>query len=96
MTLDSSQLQDLQMAIADRIFIQIANWHLYLGDAGLAEALAIECNANLGEGSRIAARKAIEDVKVQLAGGADLMPLAKFIPSGQIFDLEEILEPYCR
>ena len=96
MTLTPSDLRELQFAIADRIFIQIGNWHLYLGDAGLAETLAIECNANLDKGSGIAVRKALESVQVQLGGGSTHLPLARLIPPGQIFDLEEILDPYCR
>ena len=96
MTLNSTDLRELEMLIADRIFIQIANWNLYLGDAGLAETLALECNVNLGEGSDIAARKAIEALQVLLAGGSSKLPLARLIPSSQISDLAEILEPYCR
>ncbi len=95
MDLDQSQLHDLKVSIADRIYIQIANWHLYLGDAGLAEALAIECTANLDQGSTVAARNGLEAVQVQLAGGSTKLPLARLIPPGQLFDLEEILEPYC-
>ena len=96
MTLDPAELGELRSSIADRLYIQVASWHLYLGDAGLAETLAIECNANLEEGASIAARKALESVQVQLAGGSTRLPLARLIPSGQIFDLEEILDPYCR
>ncbi len=96
MTLDSSELHDLKVAIADRLYIQVGNWHLYLGDAGLAEPLAIECNANLDQGSSVAARNALESVQVQLAGGSTRLPLARLIPPSQLFDLEEILDPYCR
>ena len=96
MTLDSAALRDLELSIADRIFIQIESWHLYLGDAGLAATLAIECNANLSHGSSIAARKALEAIQVKLAGGKTGLPLARLIPPSQLFDLEEILDPYCR
>ncbi len=96
MTLDAADLRDLEIAIADRIFIQIASWHLYLGDAGLAQALAIECNAKLDEGPNVAARYALEAVQVQMAGGNTRLPLARLIPPGQLFDLEELLAPYCR
>ena len=96
MTLDPAELRDLQISIGDRIYIQVASWHLYLRDAGLAKTLAIECNANLGLGASVAARKALEAVQVPLAGGTTPLPLARLIPSGQIFDLEDILAPYCR
>ena len=94
--LNPNELNDLKLAIADRLFIQVSSWHLYLGDAGMAEMLAIECNALLHEGTNVAARKALEAIKVPLAGGSTLLPLARLIPPGQIYDLEEILEPYCR
>ncbi len=95
MTLEASQLRDLQISISDRLFIQVASWHLYLGDAGLAEPLAIECSAHLGQGADVAARKSLESVQVALAGGSTRLPLSRLIPPGQVFDLEEILEPYC-
>ncbi len=95
MALAPTALNDLKNSIADRLFIQIANWHLYLGDAGLAETLAIECNAYLDQGSTIAARQGLESVQVQLAGGSTRLPLARLVPPGQLFDLAEILEPYC-
>ena len=93
---DSEQLRELKIAISDRIYIQVENWHLYLGDAGLAEVLAIECKAHFEKGASTAARKALEEVQVQLGGGNAKLPLARLISSGQVFDLEEILEPYCR
>ena len=96
MTLKPAELRDLQISIGDRLFIQVSSWHLYLRDAGLAETLAIECAANLDLGASVAARKALEAVQVPLAGGITRLPLARLIPSGQIFELEDILDPYCR
>ncbi len=96
MTMKSDQLRELQASISDRIYIQVENWHLYLGDAGLSEALALECDSNLDKGASVAARQALEAVQVKLGGGNAKLPLARLISSGQIFDLEEILDPYCR
>ncbi len=96
MGLVPGEIREIEIAIADRIYIQVANWHLYLGDAGLANQLAIECKANLDQGSEVAARKALESVQVKLGGGNTQLPLARLIPPGQIFDLEEILDPYSR
>ena len=95
MSLDSTQLRELELAIADRIYIQVENWNLYLGDAGLSEALAMECQANLNEGASIAARKAVESLEVRLGGSDSKFPLSKLISSEQIFELEEILDAYC-
>ena len=96
MNFDLTQLRELEISIADRIYIQVANWNLYLGDAGLAKELAIECKANFQYGSDVAARKSLEAVEVTLGGGKTKLPLSRLIPPAQIFDLEEILEPYCR
>ena len=96
MTINTNQINDLEIAIADRIYIRVANWNLYLGDAGLANALAMECLANLDQGTNVAVRKALESVQVCIGGGNTKLPLARLIPPGQIFDLEEILGPYCR
>jgi len=93
--INSSQINELAVSIADRLFIQVGSWNLYLGDAGLSKDLAIECQANLEEGANIAARKALEAIQVKLGGGTTSLPLSKLIPSNQFFDLEEILEPYC-
>ena len=93
---NSSQIRELTISIADRLFIQVGNWNLYLGDAGLAQDLAIECQANFEQGANVAARKGLEAIQVKLGGGTTKLPLSRLIPSNQLFDLEEILEPYCR
>ena len=95
MSLPASDLQDLQASLADRLYVQISGWHLYLGDADLAGPLAIECSALIEQGAAIAARKAVEAVSVQVAGGASQLPLARLMPPAQLRELEEILEPYC-
>ena len=96
MSLDANQLKEIERSIADRMYIRIANWNLYLGDAGLAQNLAIECKANLEKGAQIASRKALESVQVDLGGGGIKLPLIKLLTPSQVFDLEEILGPYCR
>ena len=95
-SIDSSQINELAVSIADRIFIQVGNWNLYLGDAGLAKDLAIECQAYFEQGAAVAAIKGLEAIQVKLGGGKTTLPLSKLIPPNQLFDLEEILEPYCR
>ncbi len=96
MEISSNQLRELIFSISDRIYIKVEKWNLYLGDAGLSEALAIECNANLDLGPKLAAEKALDSVQVRFGGGETQIPLSKLVPSSQIFELEEILDPYCR
>ncbi len=95
MSLTAAQLRDLSGAIADRIYIQIAGWHLYLGDAKLAQPLAEELAGFLNQGAAAAVRSALERLQVPVGGGSSRFPLARLIPPGQLTDLEEILEPFC-
>jgi hypothetical protein len=94
MKLSAADLEDLSKAIADRLYIQVASWHLYLGDAGLAEPLAQEGAARLELGAEVAARQALEAVQVPIAGGTTRLPLARLLPAAQLRDLEELLQPY--
>jgi hypothetical protein len=91
MPLNADAIRDLQQEIADRLYIQIGSWHLYLGDAGLAESLAIECAARLDQGPGVCARQALEAVQVPIGGGAGRLPLARLVPAGQLQDLEDLL-----
>ncbi len=92
MTLNAAAIESLSRGIADRLYIQVANWHLYLGDAGLAETLAIECAAHLELGAAACARRSLESVQVPIGGGTTRLPLARLLPSGQLQDLEDLLE----
>ncbi|MEO1002264.1 MAG: DUF3181 family protein [Cyanobacteria bacterium J06638_7] len=96
MNLSATELNELRDALADRLYLQVAGWHLYLGDAGLARDLAIECAARLDQGRGVCARQALEAVQVPIGGGSTRLPMARLIPAGQLRDLEDILEPFCR
>jgi hypothetical protein len=95
MTLAASEIEELSRAIADRLYLQVAGWHLYLGDAGLARTLAIECAARLDQGAGVCARQALEAVQVPIGNGATRLPLARLVPAGQLRDLEDVLQPFC-
>ena len=95
MALSPNEIRDLQLELADRLYIQIGGWHLYLGDAGLAETLAIECAARLDQGPEVCARQALEAVQVPIGGGSSKLPLARLVPPGQLQDLEDLLASRC-
>ena len=80
MSLPASDLKDLQAAVADRLYLQINAWHLYLGDAGLAEALAVECSALVNQSSAVAAMQAIEAVKVPVAAWSRSLAATRVTP----------------
>jgi hypothetical protein len=44
----------------------------------------------------VCARQALEAVQVPIGGGPTRLPLARLVPAGQLRDLEEVLEPFCR
>ncbi len=96
MSLQPTDISDLKVMLADRLYLQVANWHLYLGDAGLVDILAAECIARLDKGSLLAAKEALEAVNVPIASGTMNLPLSKLVPKSQFHELEEILAPYCR
>jgi hypothetical protein len=95
MALSPDEIRSLQLELADRLYIQIGGWHLYLGDAGLAETLAIECAARLDQGPGVCARQALEAVQVPIGGGSSKLPLARLVPPGQLQDLEDLLASRC-
>ena len=62
MALSPQAIRDLTADLADRLYIQIGGWHLYLGDASLAEPLAIECAARLDQGAAPGQLQDLEDL----------------------------------
>ena len=86
------QISDLENIISEKIFIKIEKWNLYLGDAGLARNLALECISNLEKGNHEAAKSALEAIKVKIGDGNQTILLSKLITASQISDLEEILD----
>ena len=86
------QISELENMISEKIFIKIEKWNLYLGDAGLARTLAIECISNFNKGSQEAAKLSLNEIKVKIGDGKEKISLSKFVTSSQITDLEEILD----
>ena len=85
-------ISDLENIISEQIFIKIENWNLYLGDAGLARNLAIECISNINKGPREAAKISLNSIKVKVGDGDETIPLSSLVTHSQIYELEEILQ----
>ena len=85
------QISDLENILSEKIFIKIEKWNLYLGDAGLARNLAIECISNLDKGVHEAAKLSLEAINVKIGDGSQTVLLSKLITRSQICDLEEII-----
>ena len=88
------QISDLENIISEKIFIKIEKWNLYLGDAGLARKLAIECISNKDQGASEAAKISLRETNVKVGDGVKSIPLMNLITSSQIIELEEILESF--
>ena len=87
---------DLENVISEMVFIKIEKWNLYLGDAGLARSLAIECISNKDQGSLEAAKLSLKAINVKVGDGVNSIPLINLITNSQILELEEILESFFR
>ena len=88
------RISDLENMISEKIFIKIENWNLYLGDAGLARNLAIECISNRDQGLFEAAKISLKAINVKVGDGNSSIPLINLITPSQILELEEILESF--
>jgi len=88
------RISDLENVISEKVFIKIEKWNLYLGDAGLARDLAIECISNKDQGPLEAAKLSLEAINVKVVDGVNSIPLINLITNSQILELEEILESF--
>ena len=88
------RISDLENIISEKVFIKIEKWNLYLGDAGLARNLAIECISNKDQGPSESAKKSLKAINVKVGDGVNSIPLINLITCSQILELEEILESF--
>ena len=88
------RISDLEHIISEKVSIRIEKWNLYLGDAGLARHLAIECIGNKNLGPSEAATISLKAINVKVGDGVNSIPLINLITNSQILELEEILESF--
>ena len=89
-----ARISDLENIISEKVFIKIEKWNLYLGDAGLARNLAIECISNKDQGPLEAAKISLKAINVKVGEGINRIPLFDLVTNSQILELEEILESF--
>jgi len=87
-------ISDLENIISEKVFIKIEKWNLYIGDAGLARHLAIECINNKDQSPLEAAKLSLKAINVKVGDGVKSIPLINLITTSQILELEEILESF--
>ena len=65
------RISDLENIISEKVFIKIEKWNLYLGDAGLARHLALECISNKDQGPLEAAKLSLKEINVKVGDGVN-------------------------
>ena len=94
MNSNNNTISDLENLISEKICLKIERWNLYLGDAGLARQLAIECLSNISKGIKNSVDIGLESVQVTIGDGSEKIALSKFIINSQKKDLENLLEDF--
>jgi hypothetical protein len=94
----SRAIEELAAAIGDRAYIDVAKWHLYLGDAKLHTTLAEALYPLIDDGTFTEASltSVLANISVTLGGGKKTMALADLIPTGSQADLLNAIEDYQR
>lgn len=92
----TESLETLAAEIGENIYIDIAKWHLYLGDAKLHTALAekllpMVISNDISEDGVI---KVLQDIPIKLGGGRKTLPLADLLPMQCQVNLIDLLEEY--
>lgn len=92
----TQQIEALASEIGDNVYIDVANWHLYLSDAKLHTVVAQKVYPLLqqNELSEKAITDILSEIPVKLGGGRKELPLSDLIPSQCQTDLLSLLENY--
>lgn len=90
------EIEALAAEIGDKIYIDVAKWHLYLSDAHLHTTVAEQVYPLL-ENKSLSAEQ-VEDIlkriSVKLGGGRTQLPLLDLLPPNAMDDLMELLKEY--
>ncbi len=91
-------VEALAAEIGERIYIDVAKWHLYLRDAHLHTLLAEQLMLLLGNGEVTESQVAdvLKAISVKLGGGKREVPLADLLPMQVQMQLMDILEEFQR
>ena len=94
----SKAIEDLAVAIGDKVYLDVAKWHLYLQDAKLHTALAERIYPLVDEDrvTEDAVMEILQNTKVAIGGGKQELPLYNLIPTAGLADLMRAIEDYQR
>lgn len=94
----SQAIDALASEIGDKVYIDVAKWHLYLSNANLHTVLAEQlypllANKELSEDKVL---KLLQGIPVKLGGGKREVPLADLLPMQCQVNLMDLLEEFQR
>ena len=91
-------VEALAAELGERVYIDVAKWHLYLRDAHLHTLLAEQLLPLLGSGEVTESQVAdvLKAISVKLGGGKHEVPLADLLPMQVQVQLMDILEEFQR
>ncbi len=94
----SKAIEDLAIAIGDKVYLDVAKWHLYLQDAKLHTSLAEKLYPLVDEDrvSEDAVMAILRDTKIAIGGGKKDIPMFDLIPSAGLSELMRAIEDYQR
>jgi hypothetical protein len=92
----SEAIEKLAAEIGERIYIDVAKWHLYLADAHLHTVLAEQLYPLVvkREVTDTPVTNILQSIPVQLGGGRRELPLSDLIPMQGQVDLIDLLEEF--
>jgi Protein of unknown function (DUF3181) len=90
----SEMVENLAAEIGDKVYIDVAKWHLYLRDAHLHTIVAEKFYALMGDGpvSEKTVTDVLQGMMIKLGGGKKELSLADLIPVAGQSDLLRLLE----
>lgn len=92
----SESIEALAYQIAENIYIDVAKWHLYLGDAKLHIPLAEQLFPLIDDNrlSEANVNEVLQNMRISIGGGRQQLPLMQLIPQSCQSDLMQLLEDY--
>jgi hypothetical protein len=96
--MSNEAIEQLAASIGESVYIDVAKWHLYLGDAKLHTGLAEKFYSMLTAGavSDSQVNDVLKGIPVKLGGGKLEVPLADLLPAAAQTQLLEVLEEFRR
>ncbi len=91
----NQQIEDLAAEIGDKVYLDIAKWHLYLKDAKLHTTVAEQVLPLLTSGlTGDKLTEILTGISIDLGGGRQKMPLINLIPVTVQARMMDILQDY--